>query len=729
MPNDTASHHEHDFEQLNRARAQYRAQLFIGSKTAAKADIGQVAAAATAGSMFYEELGCVGYQPQTNRLEAVVYVNQVSGYGGALCGRGTQEYVRFYASWNNGATWSDLGLAAITVWDIPNGHEGRKRLEYAVSRRHDFQRRICLHPQVVRVRAILSWAVAPPAGQPNWAPVWGNHHDTSILVEPVRHWKLADVLEVADVSAVSKSLLSEALDPAVTIATAPKPLSLNALKSLYANGDVPAKRFGFRVVHQLLTSGVPLSLGSPSAASLASQFGLDLDADELAEILGFADAEAGTVDGDTSYERLECIGYDPTDDSLVGVLRVRRPSGYAGGLCTDGSREYVTFWADLEDSGTFGTCLGTTEVRVYDIAREFPHDGLEFAVHLRADLLRYRQPCRRGAKTVAIRAILSWQVPVSCADPNHRPVWGNRLETRVHIRPGNIFSGALAPLLSSVGGIPVTDIDAAGHAQNAVAVTTGAFFNDAPFGGRINIAGKIVNGDASSRYRVMIREHGIGSFVPLNLEPVGFPTSIVTWPPLLITTIQQHVGSDGYYAYQDYASNHYVESNILAVWQTGAADHGLKFDLRVDIKDPGNPAIDIQSDVVVVKIDNRAPDVTLHFTGLPGDCAHFDLTAKFTGNFTVTDDHFGGFSFSIEPSGPAHGVLPVPPSGASVHLGGVIADPGMSAGSFTLDTTGMDACGYALILSANDRSNINSGQTNNSAQKSVGFCLGSPPAG
>src|SRR5215831_6283364 len=45
---------------------------------------------------FYEELGCVGFQPQFNRLEAVVFVKQPSGYGGGLCSKGTQEYVRFF---------------------------------------------------------------------------------------------------------------------------------------------------------------------------------------------------------------------------------------------------------------------------------------------------------------------------------------------------------------------------------------------------------------------------------------------------------------------------------------------------------------------------------------------------------------------------------------------------------------------------------------------------------
>src|SRR5438067_793613 len=71
------------------------------------------------GNTTYEEIGCVGFQPQFNRLEAVVYVKQPSGYGGAICSSGTPEFVRFYISFDDGATWQDQGLASFTAFDIP----------------------------------------------------------------------------------------------------------------------------------------------------------------------------------------------------------------------------------------------------------------------------------------------------------------------------------------------------------------------------------------------------------------------------------------------------------------------------------------------------------------------------------------------------------------------------------------------------------------------------------
>src|SRR3990172_12575515 len=55
------------------------------------------------GDTFYEELGCVGFQPQFNRLEAVVYVNQPSGYGGEICSRGTPPNRPLFTSFSNRA--------------------------------------------------------------------------------------------------------------------------------------------------------------------------------------------------------------------------------------------------------------------------------------------------------------------------------------------------------------------------------------------------------------------------------------------------------------------------------------------------------------------------------------------------------------------------------------------------------------------------------------------------
>jgi hypothetical protein len=666
----------------------------------------------------FEEIGCVGYQPQTNRLEATVYIKQAGGYGGGLCGQGSHEYVRFYASWDNGASWTDLGLSSVNVWDIPDT-SGKRRLEYAVSRHHDFQRRPCYIQQIVLIRAILSWNVVPPPNTPKHIPVWGEVHNTRILIEPRRYWLLKELFETAGFQI--KPELAALLDQNAQVPVAAKALPTAQAGQLEAASDVPLRRLAHAQLANLQDS--PLLLATDLQAAVGPHFqaaGLSFKNLDLAALLG-------PGDGNTSYEQLESVGYDPLGDNLVGIIRVKKSSGYSGGPCSNGSLEHVTFWADLNNNGTFETCLGTASVRVYDVA--IPEGGLEYAVHLPADLLRHRIPCQEGARIIPIRAILSWTTAIPCATPNATPHWGNREETFVHVLPGRRIEGdELQPVFSSAGGIPVGNINGNGFAQNAVAVTTGNYFNNAPFGGRINLAGKIINGSAGTRYRVMIRKHNVGAFAPLNLDPNGFPQTVVTWPGPVTTTITVHAGADGYYGYQDLSANHYVEGNILAVWQTGAGEHGSAYDLRIDIKDPGNPLVDIKSNVVTVEVDNQAPVLNLGFTTLAGDCAHFNDGAVFEGVFSVSDPHFGGFSFQILPSGPAHGVVPTPPSGASTFLGGGIPDPGVST-TFELNTAGMDPCGYALVLHASDRTNVNSGAGNNSSQDSIGFCLGSPPEG
>jgi len=46
----------------------------------------------------YEELKCIGFNPQLNRLEGVVWVQQPTGYSGGICSKGSTEYVNFYLS-------------------------------------------------------------------------------------------------------------------------------------------------------------------------------------------------------------------------------------------------------------------------------------------------------------------------------------------------------------------------------------------------------------------------------------------------------------------------------------------------------------------------------------------------------------------------------------------------------------------------------------------------------
>src|SRR6266487_594080 len=132
------------------------------------------------GNTTYEELVCVGLQPQIDLLEGVVLIHQSYGYNGNLCSAGSPEYVRFYLSFDGGATWLDQGMTSFIAHDLP----GDKPLEYAVSLPISPGKMFCTTPRLPRVRAILSWNWAPPANTPGFVPVWGNVVEATVQVEP-----------------------------------------------------------------------------------------------------------------------------------------------------------------------------------------------------------------------------------------------------------------------------------------------------------------------------------------------------------------------------------------------------------------------------------------------------------------------------------------------------------------------------------------------------------------
>jgi hypothetical protein len=690
------------------------------------------------GDTTYEEIGSVGFQPQFNQLEATVYLNQPSGYGGDVCSAGTPEFVRFYLSVDNGATWQDQGLVSFTAHDIP-GTTKAKRLEYAVTRQIIPLHKLCFLSNLALVRAILSWNAPPPPNDPTFSPVWGNVHDTHIQIEPIKLIILSDLIRELEVKIPPQ--LTQVLDPAEPLPLAkPKELSLTELNALYHGTKVEPHRFALTEIKSLV--------GHPAAVeTLMAAGGFKSSLAEIGLNLGDLIDKLFPIDGNTTYEELESIGLDPNKSFLVGIIRLKLPNGYSGGPCTAGSKEFVSFWADFDGNGSFETSLGTTSVNVYDIA-DTPKEGLEYAVFLPVDLTAHQQPCSQGPKVVAVRAILSWQIPPPLNDPNFVPIWGNRLETEIQVQPGVQVQGQV-PFLSAVGDIAEIDVNATGTA-NGVAIHTGFVAADSPFGGVVTIAGHISNAVAGLKYRVMRKTHGApdSDYVPLVNEPAGLDLVIDTWDPMN-GWVQQHQTvhalppvTDGYYPFEDYSSNHAVEGNIMGRWFTGVPEDGQAFDLRIDLSMDGNPVNDVHSNVVTVLVDNTPPVAQLNVDlGVGVQCAHFAPGANFTGHFTATDTHFREFAFEIEPSGPPndppHGVLPAPPSGTSVFYGGPIAGPGVTNGSYAVNTGRtppvgephvgpMDPCGYAIILHVYDRTNVNSGATTYHSQASVGFCLEQP---
>jgi hypothetical protein len=168
-------------------RSQFRALLALHPDAfGSMAKPGTKAPFAISNATFYEELACLGFQPELRRLEAVVLIKRPNGFLGGLCSNGSTEYVRFYLSYDDGATWLDLGQEQFQAYDLASRHTDGRRLEFALGRTIDTRTPFCLpgHPFAL-ARAILSWNQPPPPNTPGWMPPWGNVVDARIQL-PMR---------------------------------------------------------------------------------------------------------------------------------------------------------------------------------------------------------------------------------------------------------------------------------------------------------------------------------------------------------------------------------------------------------------------------------------------------------------------------------------------------------------------------------------------------------------
>jgi hypothetical protein len=137
-------------------------------------------------------------------------------------------------------------------------------------------------------------------------------------------------------SELPKDLL-DSLDLTQPVSTIPaKDLSLGELKEIYKDKGVPIHRFGFSALQKILVN--PIAASAMSKTDLADLLkGLDTD------ISGVIDSHLKT-EGDTRYEEIKCIGFNPDLSSLTAIINVKHPYGYCGDLCKKGSYEHVAFW-------------------------------------------------------------------------------------------------------------------------------------------------------------------------------------------------------------------------------------------------------------------------------------------------------------------------------------------------------------------------------------------------
>lgn len=134
----------------------------------------------------WEELMCVGYNPELSQLMAIVSIKRETGYNSNLCSSGSTEYVRFFIDWGQNNGFQDIGLTSFKVYNVPDNASGSQHpLKYMVYLPLDDEnyRKCCDTPVILKVRAVLSWNIIPSL-DPDDNPHFGNVVDVNIQLQP-----------------------------------------------------------------------------------------------------------------------------------------------------------------------------------------------------------------------------------------------------------------------------------------------------------------------------------------------------------------------------------------------------------------------------------------------------------------------------------------------------------------------------------------------------------------
>ncbi len=684
----------------------------------------------------FEQMVSIGLFPEQDLLKAVIQIKQATGYKGNLCSPGSIEYARFFIDWNHNNSYSDpgedAGLAAVHVHDIPtrkydcliNGADS-KPISFAMTLPIQSKKKFCSVENLVKVKAILSWDGAPPAGNPNYNPPRGNSVESWVQIRP--GWEMQVI--PFDSVLFSGSALDEKTAYEKAFPSFKESRTVAELKTAYQGRNVPEIRYNF----QEIAAKAAEVKANPALRTAYRRN------PQTVQLLNQIDAVLAQQ-YNTVYEELKHIGYDYDRSSLSAVLTVKKSTGYCGTLCEKGSIEYVGFWAYVHDQ-IEQMCrwqfLGLGRVNVHDIT-SIPAQGLQYAVTVPADFSKMQRECA-NPQVLKIRAILSWNQALAATDFNTIPSWGNKIEAKIQLRPGKPnLTGHPLPYLWAFAHMPVENISGNASTISGSALgdgyanklsTDGWSANESPFGGRITVSGEISgmpdisSGAAKLKYKVQYKK-------PADTDWQDMANSFDIYRRQNGVPIggMPQVAAGGYYTYEKDLTPPVVievQDDVLAQFPSGIVSDGL-LHIRLLVYRAGAPAAGdvpanhVSGGVVKIRIDNTIPE-PLSLTMDAGTCMIYQPGDTITGKFSAYDAHFGGYNFYLLPySFPAGSFTHVP--AATAFAGGLPAT-GVTLGTYKLATTGLAPCGYVIKMDVVDRTirdNWPNGYWNSA---SVGFCL------
>jgi len=248
-------------------------------------------------------------------------------------------------------------------------------------------------------------------------------------------------------------------------------------------------------------------------------------------------------------------------------------------------------------------------------------------------------------------------------------------------------------VITRVGGMPAGSIGPNGLANGWSATTPSFEAFDSPFGGWVEILGRMPSCEECTRFKVEYGQWPDATTPPASFVPLTHSFKewvMVPWWPNFIR-VDRDPDSAGWLSILCDS----IMGGLYVPWNTAGKDG--KFSLRLTVEESGGTHF--VSSPVVVMVDNTHPKASLVLDTVPvcGDILIGDLVS---GKITATDDHFYSYRLRYESSLASGLILPVRKYTSLTDTGDVNL-------TFTWDTTGLPACGYRVILRVWDRTIVN----------------------